>query len=141
MHLQHVEHGDAGPSGDNLRHQHHHGQLSDSDEDRPHMPQLQMHSQYVRSVLADEDEYRRLSSDDISGEQDNTGYEEWHSQLQLPIAVAVPVEHQVGHIAPQRYNYTIPIQISEDVTDRSVRQEAHRTALRSSCQQRVIFYW
>ena len=135
-HLQHVEHGDAGPSGDNRRHEHHHRQHSDSEEDRPHMPQLQMHSQYVRSVFADEDEYRLLSSDDISREQDNTGCEQWPSQLQLAIAEDVPVEHQVPHIAPLRYNYAIPIQINEDVTDRSVRQEAHRTALRSSRQQR-----
>ena len=135
MHLQHVEHGDAGPSGDNRRHQHHHGQHSDSEEDRPHMPQLQMHSQYVRSVFADEDEYRLLSSDDISREQDNTGCEQWPSQLQLAIAVDVPVQDELQHIAPERYNYTVPIQISQDVTERSVRKKAHARALKRSRQQ------
>ena len=66
---------------------------SDSDEDRPHMPFLQMHSH---------DEYRRL--DDSSQEQHNIECEELHSQLQLSIAVAVPIEDQLQDIAPQRYN-------------------------------------
>ena len=132
MHAQ--QHGDAGPSGQ--RHEH---LYIDSDEDRPHMPHFQRQSRYVRSVFQDEEDYRQVSFDETTAEHQNTGCEECPSQIQVAVHIHVSVQHevpQVAHIAAERYNFSVPIALTQDGAQGAGRQQAHARALIRSRMER-----
>ena len=66
-------------------------------------------------------------------EHNNAGCKECHSQLQVAVEVDVSPQHQmpeVPHIiAPERYNFGVPIAITQDAAQGAGRQQAHARAL------------
>jgi len=96
------------------------------------MPHFQRQSRFLRSVFQDEEDYRQLSFDETTAEHRNTGWEECHSQIQVAVHIHVSVQHevpQVPHIAAERYNFSVPIAITQDAAQGAGRQQAHTRAL------------
>ena len=127
QHVLHERHAEAGPSGDNLRHQHHvqHDVNSDSDEGHPdpETTRVQRHSQRSYSVFAEEDEYRRLSFDD----HEESGHEQLHCDLQLTTTEHISSQQDFTgdeHVHPQDDGIMVAPQRPEDTAQRIARQDA-----------------
>ena len=146
-HPPHYREGEPGPSGDNLRHQHHMYHEHESDEENTSFQRIghfahsvadlierceleearwhaERHFQHSYSIFAEEDEYRRLSSDD----HEESSTQQLHQELQLSNTEYVSQQQQFTAnerlhlqvdaiiVAPERH---------EDTAQRIAREDAH----------------
>ena len=135
QHVLHERYAEAGPSGDNLRHEHHvqHDVNSDSDEGHPETARAQRHLQRSYSVFAEEDEYRRLSFDD----DEQSGHQQWRSQVEFTSTEDVSLQQDVTgaqHLHPQVDTIPVAPQRAEVTAQRIARQD---TRVRGLTRERV----
>jgi hypothetical protein len=151
-HPPHYREGEPGPSGHNLRHQHHTYHEHESDEENTSFQRsghfersvadlierceveearwqrIHEHPAHAErhfySVFAEEDEYIRLSSDD----HEQRPSEQWHHQLQLTTTEDLSQQQEVTaheHVHLEVDAIVLPAERPEHAAERIARQDAH----------------